>query len=282
MTKSKTIELVSIHGGHSGEFCNHAQDALEDIIAAYIERGFLWVGITEHMPPISDDFLYDDEREAGLDAQKVYATFAQYFSTCRALQKKYAARLKIFVGFETESCGNYEPFVKSLVKKFKPDYIVGSVHHVNNIPVDVNKEGYMAAVQSVGGLDALYCRYFDRQYDMINKLKPQVVGHFDLIRLFDPDYRQRLQKPELLKRVRRNLRRIKELNLILDFNVSALRKGADEPYLSRAILLEAQELGIPVVPGDDSHSVETAGLCIKQGARLLQELGFDTQWSKPL
>ena len=44
------IQKVSIHGGHSGQYCCHAEDTLEEIVLAYIEHGYTWVGLTEHMP----------------------------------------------------------------------------------------------------------------------------------------------------------------------------------------------------------------------------------------
>ncbi len=47
MTTSAPPALVSIHGGHSGEFCQHAGDSLEAILEAYAAQGFAWVGITE-------------------------------------------------------------------------------------------------------------------------------------------------------------------------------------------------------------------------------------------
>ncbi len=281
MTKLETPKLVSIHGGHSGEFCNHAQDSLEDTIQAYIDRGFSWVGITEHVPPVSNDFLYPEEVEAKLTAKEMYARFAKYVAAGRNLQRKYAAQLEISVGFETETYAGYQDFMPQLVKTFKPDYIVGSIHHIDNIPIDFSEGMYGQAVQHAGGLDSLYCRYFDQQLEMIKALRPQVVGHFDLVRKYDPDYRQRLQKPELFERVKRNLIRIKELNLILDFNVRALLKGANEPYPTKSILLEAKNLDIPVVPGDDSHSAGNAGLNIEKAIAILQDLGFDTNWAKP-
>ena len=50
-TRSMTLSgPISLHGGHSGEFCCHAQDGLADIIAQYIQMGFRQVGITEHIP----------------------------------------------------------------------------------------------------------------------------------------------------------------------------------------------------------------------------------------
>ncbi|QTA89043.1 histidinol-phosphatase [Desulfonema magnum] len=273
--------LVSVHGGHSGEFCNHAQDSLENIITSYIKKGFAWVGITEHMPPPDDCFLYPDEKEAGLDSEKLYQRFARYISTCRSLQKKYSSSIKILVGFETETYTGYKDFIKKLVNKFEPDYIVGSVHHIRDIPFDMSQEQYDQIALASGGHDGMYCEYFDLQYDMINALRPPVVGHFDLIRLFDPEYCSRLKKPEIWKRILRNLKCISEFDLILDFNMRSLYKGASEPFVSEPILLQALELGIAVIPGDDSHSAETTGLNIEKGIKILAELGFDTRWRIP-
>ena len=120
---------------------------------------------------------------------------------------------------------------------------------------DYSKEQYDKTVEAVGGIESLYCQYFDQQYEMIKLLKPSVVGHFDLIRIFDPGYKERLLLPEIMERIKRNLQLIYELDLIMDFNLRALLKGADEPYISRVILKMAIELGIAIVPGDDSHGL---------------------------
>ncbi|MEA1927692.1 MAG: histidinol-phosphatase, partial [Candidatus Auribacterota bacterium] len=246
------IELVSLHGGHSGEFCTHAHDTLEEMVRAYIDQGFSRVGISEHMPPVSDRFVYPDEREDGMDSTVLRRRFARYMETARDLQKKYASRLIIQVGFETETCSGYLEFVQSLIEEYHPDYIVGSVHHLDDIPFDYSREDYQRAVRSAGSIEDLYCRYFDIQFEMINALRPAVVGHLDLIRIYDPKYRERMESPEIRDRIYRNLKKIKELDLILDFNCRLIEKDG-EPYPTRSILLRALELGIEVVPGDDSH-----------------------------
>jgi histidinol-phosphatase (PHP family) len=281
MTPIHTPHLVSIHGGHSGEFCCHAKDTLEEIIKAYIKRGFSWVGITEHMPFSSDEMLYPEEKDAGFDAKETYQRFAGYISKCRKLQEKYSSSIKIYVGFETEIFSGFELFIKKLIQKFKPDYIVGSLHHVNNMGFDYSKQQYEEIIQDIGGLEALYCGYFDQQYEMIKTLKPEVVGHFDLIRIFDPNYHIQLKKTDVQKRIKRNLKLIKKLNLIIDFNLRDLCAGASEGYPSTSILLQALELGIAVVPCDDSHSVETAGINVKEGIKILQDFGFDIEWKTP-
>jgi histidinol-phosphatase (PHP family) len=277
----KKASFVSVHGGHSGQFCHHATDSLEEIIQLYIEKEFSWVGITEHTPAISDALLYPIQRAAGLTPESLLRTFGKFMVECRRLQKKYSSKIEIFAAMEIETYSGYQEFIPFLINTYRPDYIVGSVHFVDDMGFDYSREQYDIAVETVGGRDELYCRYFDQQYTMIQLLKPAVVGHFDLIRIFDADYKKRLLRPEIMNRIKRNLNLIKELDLIMDFNLRALFKGADEPYISRVILEMAKELEISVVPGDDSHGLDNVANSMESGIAILEKLGFDTQWQKP-
>ncbi|MBF0573397.1 MAG: histidinol-phosphatase HisJ [Desulfamplus sp.] len=277
----KKIKLVSVHGGHSGEFCNHAQNTLEEIIIKYIEVGFEWVGITEHIYPISNELRYPDEAVAGIDVSMLAKRFTEYIKTCRKLQEKYQDFITIMVGFESETYRGYKDFIPYIIKKFEPDYVVGSVHHVNDVCIDYSKEYYDCTAEALGGIDKLYCKYFDVQYEMIEAIEPSVVGHFDLIRIFDENYHERIEHPLIWQRITRNLELIKKKNLIMDFNLRALMKGASEPYISAPILAEAKKMNISVVIGDDSHGVKDIGVNIEKGIEILNSIGFDTNWQRP-
>ncbi len=277
----ETIEKVSVHGGHSGQFCSHATDNLEDIVKYYIAGGFSWVGITEHAPPINDALRYADQAEAGLTSAFLLEQFGSYMKECRRLQQKYQPRIDLYAALEIETYSGYEEFVPFLVERFEPDYIVGSVHFVHDINFDYSPAIYAQAVQKAGGIEPLYLNYFDLQFEMIKRLQPEVVGHFDLIRIFDPDYRDRLVQPQVVAKMRRNLELIRELGLILDFNLRALHKGAPEPYVSESILEMVREYGIAIVPGDDSHGVATVGNFFEQGVEILKAQGIPTAWVRP-
>ncbi len=280
MVNRRETELISLHGGHSGEFCCHARGTLEEMILSYSKRGFTRVGITEHIPPESNRWLYPDEVAAGFDAPGLYRRFAGFVTAGRDLQKRYADRIAVYLGFETEAWSGYGPAVRALVKTFRPDYLVGSVHHVEGIPFDHTPGDYQAAADRAGGVENLYCRYYDLQLEMIERLRPGVVAHLDLIRVHDPGWSARLGNPEIADRVRRNLRRIAELSLILDCNCRLLPEGG-ETYPARKILRWARNLGVSVVPGDDSHSPAQAGRGIREGIALLKDLGFSTDWTLP-
>jgi histidinol-phosphatase (PHP family) len=91
---------------------------------------------------------------------------------------------------------------------------------------------YEQAREQAGGTDErLFEDYFDAQLDMLEQLKPLVVGHFDLIRLKSDDMERSFTTwPGVWSRILRNLDFIASYGGILELNSAALRKGMTEPY----------------------------------------------------
>ena len=275
------IKLVSVHGGHSGSFCGHAVDTLEAIVERYVELGFEWVCLTEHMPAEITRLIAPEEATQGFDVVELQQRFDEYFVEARRLKVLHQDKIDILVGFETDAYTGYEDSVARLISRHQPDMIVGSVHHVHDILFDGKLEDYKRAAELSGSLEALYCDYFDKQLELIERFQPAVVGHFDLIRIHDSNYMQRWEDVEVRDRALRNLTRIKELGLILDLNVRALSKGAMEPYISAPLVEYAIAEGILMSPGDDSHGIESVAANLIEGAEILIARGGKANWSKP-
>lgn len=109
---------------------------------------------------------------------------------------------------------------------------MGSVHHVHTVPIDFDRPLYEKARDKAGGTDLkLFEHYFDSQFEMLQALKPPVVGHFDLIRLLSdsPNIEMR-DHSQIWDQVQRNLEFIQSYHGILEINTSALRKGLKEAY----------------------------------------------------
>lgn len=262
------MKRISLHGGHSGQFCDHARDTLAEIVAAYHAAGFECVGLTEHMPPMDDAWLYPDEAELGRSAQWMQGRFAEYVAEAGRLKREYAGRMRILVGMESEWYAGCGRWAAQLREAHGLDYLVGSVHHVGGECFDFSSEDYTRIAGKMGGLAAMYIAYFDAQFEMLEKIRPEVVGHFDLIRLHDPGYRQTLAAPEVWSRVLRNLERVREIGAVLDINARALLKGQSEPYVCEPVLDAAAAMGIPAAYGDDAHGVSDVGC----GVAVVEEL----------
>lgn len=272
---------VSVHGGHSGTYCSHAKDPLEAIVKRYVELGFDWFCLTEHMPPMNPSLMSPEETNEGYSCEELHVRFDNYFREAELLQKKYADQIEIYVGFETEAYSGYETLVQDLIDRHSPQMLVGSVHHLNDLMIDGPQEQYQKAVEVLGTIENLYCAYFDKQLELIERFRPSVIGHFDLIRMHDPDYLERWRVPEIKERALRNLKRIKELDLVLDLNVRSFTKKATEPYLSAPWMEVAIREEMKIALGDDSHSVANVGQYLNEGVAFFRKMGGKTTWSKP-
>lgn len=97
---------------------------------------------------------------------------------------------------------------------------------------------YQKAMNLAGGTEErLFEAYFDAQFAMLEALKPAVVGHFDLIRLFcaDPTKELKHYGDGVWQRVERNVDFVVSYGGLTELNSSSIRKGWDEPYPRRDV-----------------------------------------------
>lgn len=55
------------HHSHSGQFCRHAKDQLEDVVQEAIRQGFEVFGLSEHCPRWRVEDLFPEEVGIALD-----------------------------------------------------------------------------------------------------------------------------------------------------------------------------------------------------------------------
>ncbi|KAI1098306.1 histidinol-phosphatase [Jackrogersella minutella] len=269
---------------HSGQFCpGHAKDQLEDIIKHAISLGYTTIGLTEHMPRTSLDDLYPEELDDPEGSLAVLLPRHEaYLLETQRLQAKYSSQIHILIGFEGEWLRpGYEALVSELAAHPNVDYFVGSLHHINTIPIDYDGSYYARAVASAGGTEErAYARYYDQQYSMLQALQPRVVGHFDLVRLLSsqPGRDVRAEWPGVWGRIVRNLECVAAYGGWLECNTSALRKGLAEPYPSRQVAEEWLRRGGRFTLSDDSHGVAQVGTNYARALDFLAALGVTALW----
>ncbi|MCC6152754.1 MAG: histidinol-phosphatase [Candidatus Hydrogenedentes bacterium] len=274
MTSDKTPWRVSLHGGHSGEYCDHAVGTLRDVIEAAIAKGFKTYGISEHVPRHGERYLYANERERGWTLEKIKADFEAYGKAIFSLAEEYADRITILRGYEIEVVPHdrYAEIMLDYRRRFRFDYMVGSVHYMHDISIDSSVEEFEQVLKITGSLEALAVEYYEAVSKMIEALRPEVVGHLDLVRknghLFGA-----LDTPAIRKAGERTLEVARAHDCILDLNTAGWRKGLDSPYPAPWLLQRAMELDVPVCFGDDSHGPELVGAGIAEAREYLSQNG---------
>lgn len=133
---------------------------------------------------------------------------------------------------------------------------------MHTVPIDYDREMYERARELAGGSDErLFEDYFDAQLDMLQQLKPLVVGHFDLIRLKSDDMERSFRSwPGVWSRVLRNLDFIAGYGGLLEINGAALRKGMSEPY-PKGEICKVRGLHFCVLTYDAGTDVILIGVC---------------------
>jgi histidinol-phosphatase (PHP family) len=159
--------------------------------------------------------------------------FDDFYAEAHRLRDVYADKIQILIGFESEYIRpSTLQLVQSILAKYKFDFFMGSVHHAHTIPIDFDRAMYEQARAQAGESDErLFEDYFDAQFEMLQELRPPVVGHFDLIRLLsdhrDADFKD---MNRVWDKVQRNLEFVASYGGRLELNSSGLRKGLAEPY----------------------------------------------------
>ena len=268
---------VSLHGGHSSVYCDHAYDCLEDLIKAAIEAGYETFGVSEHAPRLHPDLLYPDEVKMGWTVDTLASKFEEYAQEMDELIPRYADRINLLKGFEAEIVPNdsYVDIMLDFREKYAFDYMVGSVHYVDGIIIDYTPELLGEAARQHGGLDALAVRYYELVREMVLNLKPDVVGHLDLVRKFAPS-ETAVDSQAIRRKAYKAMQAIKEQGCILDLNTAGYRKKLGRPYPAPWLIQEALELDIPFCFGDDSHCISDVGAGLEDGREYLLELGVET------
>lgn len=267
---------ASLHGGHSGEYCEHAQGTLPQILDSALAAGYQTFGVSEHAPRLGKRFLYPSEVEKGWTVEKLEEDFERYAGAISGLVEEYRGRLSVLCGFEAEVVPtvSYVETMQGYRSRFGFDYMVGSVHYVDEIAIDGELDEFERAVQSLSGLERLAVRYYDTVADMVESLRPEVVGHLDLIRLHGGRFGP-LDSSAVRRAAESALEVIRRHDCILDLNTAGYRKGLGVPYPAPWLVNRAKLLGIDFCFGDDSHSPADVGAGLETARSYLLQNGVD-------
>jgi len=277
---------VSLHGGHSGEFCDHAVGTLREMLESAVKAGYHTYGVSEHVPRPAP-FLFPEELSRGWTAAKIADDFERYTTAVSSLAAEFADRLIVLRGFEAEviPASEYVQQARSYRERALPngrpayDYFVGSVHHVREEQIDGPPHNYLRAVAACGGIEALAVRYYDTIVEMVEALQPPVVAHLDLIKRnvrlagFEPST---LETPTVRSAADRALEAVRAAGSILDLNTAGWRKGLGEPYPAPWLLRRAHAMQIGFCFGDDSHRATDVGAGIMAARDYLLLNGIPT------
>jgi histidinol-phosphatase (PHP family) len=233
-------------------FCD-GRGELEDYVRAAVRKGFRSLGFSAHAPV---PFASDWHMAAG--------DLPGYVAEVRRLQRAYGDRLDVLLGLEVD----YVPGVLSAaspeIRALGLDYVLGSVHYVGRPQAgewwgvdgepDEAADGVVTTFEGDGRRMAEV--YYERMAEMARVAPPDIVGHFDLVKLNNTGDRFFREDDAWYRAAAgRALDAVAEAGCVLEVNTgSMVRRGTPFLYPSDWILDGCRHRNIRVTVNADAHA----------------------------
>lgn len=237
---------------HSTFSCD-AQDTLDAMCLQAMKIGLEEIAFTEHA-----DFEH-------LDSCYRYLEPAAYFRAIESARERYGDRLTIRAGVEVGEPHRYPDETAQLLNKFPFDFVLGSLHWVNEYPCFSSKffEGRPAK--------EAWRSYFEELVQMCEAGDFDVLGHLDLpkrhVNAFDPEPYADLIRDALQHLIQRGIG--------LEINCSGLRYPMREPLPGSKVVQWYRELGGDLLTvGTDAHKTSHLGGGFEHALGMAREAGF--------
>ncbi|MFC1850798.1 histidinol-phosphatase HisJ family protein [candidate division CSSED10-310 bacterium] len=179
---------------------------------------------------------------------------------------KKSAPLPIKFGVEMDFIPGYEDKIKSVLQAMPLDYVIGSVHFLD----EWNFDSYNSiSTYQEWDLKELYSQYFRLiQLSAESKLF-DILGHIDLIKKFG--FRPECDIGELFTETAEIISKNK---VCIEVNTSGLIKPCQEIYPSSQLLKICCDYGIPITLGSDAHKPGCVGQYFDDALMLIQQIGY--------
>ena len=243
--------IVDLHN-HT-PLCNHATGTPIDYARAAFNQGCKYYGFSDHAPMDFD--------------QKYRMSFKDmddYKESIEMLKAEFKGKMEILFGYEVD----YLPgFIDERVMSSKVDYFIGSVHFLNGWGFD-NPE-FIGEYKN-RDIDQIYIDYFEAITDMVRYGKFDIVGHIDLIKVFN--YKP---KKDIKIIASKALKEIKKSGMSVELNSAGLRKPVGEISPGDEILEMMAQMGIDITLSSDAHSIEQVGLNMDKTIQKAKKCGYN-------
>jgi len=254
------MQLVDYHV-HT-ELCGHAVGSMQEYVEHALRVELSELGFSDHYPVfhLADD---DPRRlEYGMSSE----TLPEYVWRVTELRLDYP-EIPIRLGIEIDYVPGYEEKMRGWLDEYPFDYVIGSVHFIDDWSVDDPRHLQLYEAWS---LDRIWEEYFKRVQWAARCGLFDVIGHVDLVKKFG----QRPQQP-LDDLYQETVEALAEAGVCIELNTAGLRAPVHEQYPSRKLLQLCSEYGIGLTLGSDAHRPDEVGKDLGAAVRLAESVGYD-------
>ena len=250
---------------HTHTTYSDGKNTVRETVEEAIRRQMLSIGFSDHsFTAIDTSYCMPQER------------YEDYAREILALKEAYADRIPVYLGMELD--------YYSAIPTIPLDYTIASVHYIvengKTYAIDhaASRENpglfqRECADEAFGGsLIGFAERYFSMLAEHVHRVKPTLVGHFDVITKFsimpEEDPRYLALATDALSAVARDCP-------FIEVNTGAISRGyRTVPYPIPPLLRHMKAIGAHPVLSADSHKNENLTFHFDQTVDMLRAIGF--------
>lgn len=238
---------------------NYPDEWLDQFLEVAASRGVERLGVVEHAYRFKE--AHGLLPSAWADARCLYPLDAYLRFVERATERG----VPVSFGLEMDYFEGSEQGIERFLSLYPWDFVLGSVHFVGEIGVDL--EDHRPIAQRFGQ-QRLWSEYFRLSRSAVATGLFDVLTHPDLPKIFG----EHAEHP-LDKEFHATARLLKAHDVALECNTAGLRKPVGEIYPVPAYLSAALEAGVQVSVGSDAHEPENVGAGFQEAVALLRSVG---------
>ena len=223
------------------------------------ERGIAELGVSEHIHRFTaalDVWSHPWWSQNAADDLDEYVAFVREETDLR-------------LGIEADFVAGREDRMASLLERYEWDYVIGSVHFIQDRAVD------MAGAFDVWGRgerpEKVWKRYFETVAEAARSGLYDVMAHPDLVKIWGRD--RPAPEGDLRRYYEPAVEAFAETGVAVELSTAGLRKPVREMYPSRAFLEMAIDAGLPIALSSDAHVPEHIGYEYDRAVEALADLG---------
>ncbi|NLO10229.1 MAG: histidinol-phosphatase HisJ family protein [Clostridiales bacterium] len=246
------------------EFSSDGKSTMEEMINQGIKLGLETICFTDHM-----DYDYPSIYKYSFQLE-----IDDYLEKLKIMKDKYKSKIEILTGIELGIQPHVIDRMNELVSKYSFDFIIGSVHVVDQI--DPYYPEYWENRSEEEGI----LRCFKAIKEGCESFQGfNVCGHIDYIIRYTPSTKVEYNEysyPYYADVIDEILETLIKHGKGIELNTSGYKYGLGHPHPKTEILKRYKELGGEIITiGSDAHLPEHLCFDFERAANLLKSIGYD-------
>jgi histidinol-phosphatase (PHP family) len=244
--------MIGLVDYHMHTVLSDGQNDHEEMVLAAIEKGLDEIGFTDHVciKPVNWAMSAID--------------MPVMTNQIRQIQKKFKNKIKIRYGIELDYFPGVEAELKQIIDSVPLDFLIGSVHFINDWNFDSDKSLYGKWTN-----DYLYEMYFKLVQQAAASGLFDTIGHLDIIKKF-----RVYPESDLSDLFEETVSILAKNNIVVELNTGGADRPCGEFTPGRMLLEICHKHNVQVTLGSDAHHYSQIARHYETAIELLKETGY--------